>query len=202
MHRVILECLPQCINLSWVSMWGGKITQPFWLKEPTSNFSLKCSIIMVKAWLYFPPAFNETHDLCSVMQTAYSCLCYKNTNQSKKAKKMSGVTIYLGMNVRGGNLICARMSGVVIWLVHKCPALSKLTCELMSVWTNIRTPKQNTEKSAFVFNIYCGVTVLFKIKDAWICIVISIHIPYLLMLCSSLHPKTREEIILSASLHT
>jgi len=40
----------------------------------------------------------------------------------------------------GGNLIGVRMSGVVIWYVHERPALSKITCERMSVWTNIRTP--------------------------------------------------------------
>jgi len=58
--------------------------------------------------------------------------------------RMTGVTIYLGTNVRGGNLICARISRVVIWYVHECLALSKIACERMSVWTNVRDSYQPT----------------------------------------------------------
>ena len=35
----------------------------------------------------------------------------------------------------GDNLIGEHMSGVVIWYVHERPALSKIACEQMSVWT-------------------------------------------------------------------
>ena len=42
-------------------------------------------------------------------------------------------------NVQGGHLISVRMSGVVIWYVHERLDLSKIACEWMYVWTNIRT---------------------------------------------------------------
>ena len=45
---------------------------------------------------------------------------------------LGGNLIFMSTNVRGGNLMWARMSGVVIWCEHECPGWS------FDVSTNVR----------------------------------------------------------------
>jgi len=54
--------------------------------------------------------------------------------------RMSGVVIWCEHECPGSHLMWARMSGVVIWCENECPALSKTAWERMSVGTNVRTP--------------------------------------------------------------
>jgi len=58
--------------------------------------------------------------------------------KSTKQKYNSKTAFDVSTNVRGGHLMWARMSGVVIWCEHECPALSKIAWERMSVGTNVR----------------------------------------------------------------